>query len=60
MRWDYFERHNIRFIALEDWLRDGVDIGFSTRQGGVSNGAYDSLNLGLHVNGVIWPRLMPI
>ena len=50
MRWDYFARNNIRFIALEEWLEDGVDIGFSTRQGGVSQGVYDSLNLGLHVD----------
>ncbi|WP_069366606.1 peptidoglycan editing factor PgeF [Salisediminibacterium beveridgei] len=29
---------------------DGVQAGFSTRKGGASNGEYESLNLGYHVN----------
>ncbi len=46
----FFERSQIPFISLDKWLQSGVDIAFSTRSGGVSQGRYTSLNLGLHVN----------
>ncbi len=40
-------RNGVPFLASEDFLRaGGVAHGFSTRAGGVSEGIYDSLNLG--------------
>lgn len=48
-QWNWFKRDEIQFISLEEWLKEGVDIAFSARQGGVSEGVYDSLNMGLHV-----------
>lgn len=47
--WICRDREGIKFITQPDWQQAGVDLGFSTRMGGVSPGAYDSLNLGLHV-----------
>lgn len=40
------------FLSLSSWggLVDGLTVGFSTKTGGVSNGVYSTLNLGLHVN----------
>src|SRR5690625_1066617 len=38
-------------LSLEHWQKidPQLKVGFSTRRGGVSEGAYESLNLGLHV-----------
>jgi YfiH family protein len=47
--WIWSDKDGIKFIGKPDWLQAGVDLGFSTRGGGVSPSIYDSLNLGLHV-----------
>ncbi|MDD4801839.1 MAG: peptidoglycan editing factor PgeF [Syntrophomonas sp.] len=47
--WEMINRQGMQFISLDTWLREGIDIAFSTRIGGVSKGVYNSLNLGLHV-----------
>ncbi|MCK6203877.1 MULTISPECIES: peptidoglycan editing factor PgeF [Bacillus] len=41
-----------KFFSIEDWTEKfpGLAAGFSTKNGGNSNGDYSSLNLGLHVN----------
>lgn len=49
-RWNYFTRNNIQFLSLQAWLNEGVNAAFSTRHGGVSDGVYNSLNMGLHVD----------
>lgn len=48
-RWNFFTRNSIQFLSLQHWLKEGVNVAFSTRHGGVSDGVYDSLNMGLHV-----------
>ncbi len=42
-------RNGLEFVTLETWLTEGINVAFSGRRGGVSQGVYDSLNLGLHV-----------
>lgn len=37
-------------MKISDWEKHGIHAGISTRNGGVSIGPYDTLNLGLHVN----------
>jgi YfiH family protein len=49
MQWKWFNKGGINYISLEDWLSEGVNLAFSARQGGVSEGVYNSLNMGLHV-----------
>ncbi|MEQ8200834.1 MAG: peptidoglycan editing factor PgeF [Syntrophomonadaceae bacterium] len=39
----------IKYITVPGWEAEGVLLAFSTRGGGVSQGIYESLNLGLHV-----------
>jgi len=48
-RWNFITRNNIQFLSLQEWLKEGVNAVFTTRQGGVSDGVYNSLNMGLHV-----------
>jgi hypothetical protein len=48
-RWNWMNRNGIDFISLETWLREGINMAFSARKGGVSKGVYESLNMGLHV-----------
>lgn len=49
MDWTWQTRGELSFLTISDWLEEGIDIGFSTRNGGVSIPPYDGLNLGLHV-----------
>ncbi len=48
-RWNWFNKNGVRYISIEDWLKDGINMAFSARQGGTSSGAFNSLNMGLHV-----------
>ncbi|MGS0744773.1 peptidoglycan editing factor PgeF [Syntrophomonas erecta subsp. sporosyntropha] len=48
--WIWKTKNGIKWISVPDWEKYGVIIGFSSRIGGVSQGPYASLNLGLHVN----------
>lgn len=48
MVWEW-QRGNLNYLQFTDWKKWGVEVGFSTRQGGVSTEPYSSLNLGLHV-----------
>jgi len=47
--WNWVNRSGLQFVSLQEWLREGINVAFSTRTGGVSNGVYESLNMGLHV-----------
>jgi len=49
MSWKWQTRGSLTFLTLPKWQGEGIDLGFSTRLGGVSQTPYDSLNLGLHV-----------
>ncbi|HVJ48209.1 peptidoglycan editing factor PgeF [Desulfitobacterium sp.] len=49
MSWVYRQGQNLTYLTLPEWEKCGIQIGFSTRWGGVSNAPYESLNLGLHV-----------
>ncbi len=48
-RWSFFTRNGIQFISIADWLDQGINMAFSARLGGVSEGVHQSFNLGLHV-----------
>lgn len=48
MGWQW-NRGTLPYLYLPKWKARGVETGFSSRHGGVSSGAYSSLNLGLHV-----------
>lgn len=47
--WTLHTSRFINYITVPKWETQGVSLAFSARQGGVSEGIYDSLNLGLHV-----------
>ncbi|SPF32117.1 Laccase domain protein YlmD [Candidatus Desulfosporosinus infrequens] len=49
MGWKWHKRENLTYLTIPKWQAQGIDIGFSTRVGGVSSVPYDSFNLGLHV-----------
>ncbi|HPT68801.1 MAG TPA: peptidoglycan editing factor PgeF [Syntrophomonas sp.] len=47
--WILNEGNGIAYYTIEEWRQAGVDIAFSTRTGGSSTGAFNSANMGLHV-----------
>ncbi len=47
---DLFNQVDNRLLLIDAWENDNVIAGFTTRQSGVSDGAYQSLNVALHVN----------
>lgn len=49
-----FKLHASTHLSIAKWQRidSRLKVGFSTRRGGVSEGSYKSLNLGLHVDDV--------
>jgi len=49
MGWELRRGKNVQYLTVPAWERAGVEVAFSTRQGGLSGGRYASLNLGLHV-----------
>jgi len=49
MNWKWQKRESLTVLTLPKWQAEGIDIGFSTRVGGVSPVPYDTFNLGLHV-----------
>jgi polyphenol oxidase len=49
MNWNWQTKGELSYLTISNWLDEGIDIGFSTRNGGVSDAPYDALNLGLHV-----------
>ena len=48
--WILKKGNGLAYYTLDKWLESGVNIAFSTRVGGCSEGAYHSSNLGLHVD----------
>lgn len=49
MTWSWRQGKDLTYLTLPQWEVEGIQIGFSTRWGGVSPSPYASLNLGLHV-----------
>lgn len=49
MGWEWQKRGNLDYLTLPKWQSEGVELGFSTRVGAVSQLPYDTFNLGLHV-----------
>ncbi|MHB1403992.1 MAG: peptidoglycan editing factor PgeF [Desulfitobacteriaceae bacterium] len=47
--WVWREKAGLKYLTLPAWEEAGVEIGFSSRGGGVSEQHFSSLNLGLHV-----------
>jgi len=47
--WDYQSKDGLQIITIPEWLQSDINIAFTCRRGGVSQGIYESLNLGLHV-----------
>lgn len=48
-KWIWHNKEGINYITLPIWQESGIGVLFSSRQGGVSEGPFYSLNLGLHV-----------
>lgn len=49
MSWCYHQGKKLAYLTLPEWEERGIQVGFSTRWGGVGQPPYESLNLGLHV-----------
>jgi YfiH family protein len=49
MTWEWRQGSSLTYLSLSAWEADGIEIGFSNRNGGVSRHPFTSLNLGLHV-----------
>lgn len=49
MNWDWRKSESLPYLTVPKWETAGIELGFSSRVGGVSRVPYDSLNLGLHV-----------
>ena len=63
MPWLWRQGKMLTYLTIPEWEAQGIQIGFSTRWGGISQSPYSSLNLGLHVgdnpddvrnNRVVW------
>ena len=49
MSWKWHNSGSLTYLTIPKWQDAGIDLGFSTRVGGVGLVPYDTLNLGLHV-----------
>ncbi|MDR3543539.1 MAG: peptidoglycan editing factor PgeF [Desulfosporosinus sp.] len=49
MNWKWDKKGSLTYLTIPKWRAEGIDLGFSTRVGGISQAPYDSFNLGLHV-----------
>ncbi|MHB8124303.1 MAG: peptidoglycan editing factor PgeF [Desulfitobacteriaceae bacterium] len=49
MAWEWRQGLILEYLSIPEWEARGIQIGFSARNGGVSDIPYKSLNLGLHV-----------
>ncbi len=47
--WSLFKNNDLTYLSIDNWLKAGVNLAFSTRHGGESTGCFESCNLGLHV-----------
>lgn len=49
MSWVWRQGKRLTYLTIPEWEAEGIQIGFSTRWGGISKPPYSSLNLGFHV-----------
>ncbi len=49
MKWIMRKHEDIILLSIPEWEDQGVAAAFTTREGGLSEGHFSSLNLGLHV-----------
>lgn len=49
MSWTWHQQGDLTYLTIPKWQSEGIDLGFSSRVGGVSQVPYDTFNLGLHV-----------
>jgi polyphenol oxidase len=49
MSWIWRQGKQLTYLTIPEWEAEGIQLGFSTRWGGVSKPPYSSLNLGFHV-----------
>src|SRR5665648_200063 len=49
MSWKWQKKGSLNVLTLPKWQAEGIDLGFSTRVGGVGQTPYDTFNLGPHV-----------
>jgi len=49
MSWKWQINESLPYLTVPRWQTEGIDLGFSTRVGGVSRVNYNTLNLGFHV-----------
>ncbi|MEA4900065.1 peptidoglycan editing factor PgeF [Desulfitobacterium sp.] len=49
MGWCFRQGKRLTYLTLPEWEECGIQVGFSTRWGGIGRTPYESLNLGLHV-----------
>jgi YfiH family protein len=49
MGWEWRQGSILEYLTISEWGAYGIQMGFSSRKGGVSAIPYKSLNLGLHV-----------
>lgn len=49
MGWVWQQGQNLAYLTIPEWGELGVEVGFSSREGGYSKAPFDSLNFGLHV-----------
>lgn len=52
MSWVWRQGKQMTYLTIPEWEAEGIQLGFSTRWGGVSKPPYSSLNLGLHVGDI--------
>lgn len=49
MGWSWDDKGSSPYLTIEKWQENGIDLGFTSRIGGVSQVPFNTNNLGLHV-----------
>lgn len=49
MNWKWHRQGSLAYLTIPKWQAEGIDLGFLSRMGGVSQAPYDSFNLGFQV-----------
>lgn len=49
MSWKWHRQGSLTYLTIPKWQAEGIDLGFSSRVGGIGQVPYDTFNLGLHV-----------
>lgn len=49
MGWEWRQGKTLSYLTIPQWEEQGIEVGFSSRAGGMSRVPFSSLNLGFHV-----------